>query len=146
MSDRRAELAKIHIAKKDLGLDRETYEAILWDQAKVHSSADLDAAGRRKVLEHFKSKVWRPKRNKTSPTGRHKATGSKTQADKIRALWIAMHKAGIVKSGSEQSLNRYVKRITGIDNLDCLYPKNANRVIESLKQWQTRVEGQSPCN
>ena len=142
MSDRHAELAKIHIAKKDLGLDRETYEAILWDQAKVHSSADLDAVGRRKVLEHFKSKGWRPKRNKTSPASRYKAAGSKSQTDKIRALWIAMHKAGIVKNGSEQALNRYVKRMTGIDNVEWLYPKNANRVIESLKQWQMRMEAQ----
>ncbi len=140
--NRRADLAKIHIAKQDLGLDRETYEAILWHQAKVHSSADLDAAGRGKVLAYFKSKGWSPKRGKGSPTSQHKAPGSKSQADKIRALWITMHKAGMIKNGSEQSLNHYVKRITGIDQVDWLYSNKANRVIESLKQWQARMETQ----
>lgn len=146
MSNRRAELAKIHIAKKDLGLDRARYEAILWDQVGVHSSADLDSAGRRKVLEYFKSKGWRPKRSGSSPESRHKASGSKSQADKIRALWIVMYKAGIVKNGSEHALNRYVKRMTGIDYVQWLCPNNANRVIESLKRWRSRVEGQNRCN
>lgn len=37
---RRADLAQIHIAIKDLGLDDDTYRAILWTVARVKSAAD----------------------------------------------------------------------------------------------------------
>lgn len=53
---RNNDLAKIHIARKQLGLDEETYRAMLWTLARVHSSADLDDAGRKKVIEHMKSR------------------------------------------------------------------------------------------
>ena len=50
---RKAELAKIHLAKKELGLDEEAYRQMLWNCAKVHSAGDLDAAGRQAVLDHL---------------------------------------------------------------------------------------------
>jgi phage gp16-like protein len=53
---RRRELAAIHCRKKELGLDEETYRAMLWTVARVHSSRDLDAAGRRAVLDHMRSR------------------------------------------------------------------------------------------
>lgn len=139
MSTRKADLAKIHIAKKQLGLDQETYELILWDVAKVRSSGDLDLAGRGKVLQRFKEKGWKPSRSKTSPKTRNKPKHEKTVTDKIRALWIDMHKSGVVRSGTEQSLNKYVKRLTGIDNVEWLSPRDAYTVIEALKKWQGRT-------
>jgi phage gp16-like protein len=51
---KKAELAKIHIAKKELGLDDATYRAMLKQVAGVESSKDLTAQGRALVLEHFK--------------------------------------------------------------------------------------------
>jgi phage gp16-like protein len=51
---RKADLAKIHIAKKQLGLDDETYRAMLWTVARVKSSADLDEYGRQRVIEHLR--------------------------------------------------------------------------------------------
>jgi phage gp16-like protein len=53
---RRSELAKIHIAKEQLGLDDETYRQMLWTIARVQSAGKLDAAGRRAVLEHLKAR------------------------------------------------------------------------------------------
>jgi phage gp16-like protein len=50
---RRSELAKIHIAKAQLGLDDDTYHDILWTLSRVKSSADLDSQGRFKLLAHF---------------------------------------------------------------------------------------------
>ena len=52
-SRRRAALAKIHIAKKQLQLDEETYRAMLWEVAEVDSAADLDLRGLDKVLDHL---------------------------------------------------------------------------------------------
>lgn len=53
---RKRELAQIHIAKGQLGMDEETYRAMLWTVARVKSAADLDWTGRKRVLEHFKAR------------------------------------------------------------------------------------------
>lgn len=50
----RREIQLIHIAKQQLGLDDETYRAMLWSVARVKSSTELDFAGRKKVLDHLK--------------------------------------------------------------------------------------------
>lgn len=51
---RKTELAQIHIAKAQLGMDDETYRAMLWTIARVKSAGDLDWTGRKRVLEHLK--------------------------------------------------------------------------------------------
>jgi phage gp16-like protein len=51
---KQAELAKIHIAKKELGMDDDTYRAMLMQLTGFSSSKDLNAHERRKVLEHLK--------------------------------------------------------------------------------------------
>lgn len=50
---RRRELAALHIAKKDLALDDDAWRDLLFTLERVRSSADLDMAGRRRVLEHL---------------------------------------------------------------------------------------------
>lgn len=63
-NNRTAQLAQIHIAKKELGLDDDTYRAVLWTCARVESSKDLDFAGRSKVLDHLKARGWQNKTTK----------------------------------------------------------------------------------
>lgn len=53
---RNTDLAKIHIAKAQLGLDDEIYRDMLWTIARVRSSKDLTSDGRRQVLEHLRSR------------------------------------------------------------------------------------------
>ena len=60
---RKRELAAIHVAKAQLGLDDETYRLMLWTVARARSAADLDHAGRRAVIEHLR------KRGFTRPAG-----------------------------------------------------------------------------
>jgi len=50
---RKRELAAIHIARQQLGMDEATYRDMLWAVARVRSAADLDWAGRRRVLDHL---------------------------------------------------------------------------------------------
>src|SRR5580765_3096076 len=50
---RKADLAKIHIAKKELGMDEETYRNMLWTVALVKSSSELNYEGRQKLLAHL---------------------------------------------------------------------------------------------
>ncbi len=69
---RRAELAKIHIGAGQLLADEEAYRDMLEAVAGVRSAKALDAAGRRKVLDHLRScgatfRPARPKRPRTRP-------------------------------------------------------------------------------
>lgn len=57
---RNGDLAKIHVAKKQLGMTDEDYRAMLWTQGRVKSSSDLDHAGRQRVLEHLKACGFKP--------------------------------------------------------------------------------------
>lgn len=54
-SIRARELAQIHIARTQLGMDNETYRDVLWTVARVRSAADLDWSGRKRVLDHMKA-------------------------------------------------------------------------------------------
>lgn len=56
-----ATLAKIHIAKKELALDDDTYRAVLKNVAGKASAKDLTTAEAFKLLEHFKRIGWKPK-------------------------------------------------------------------------------------
>ncbi len=63
MKSRQTELAKIHIGAKQLGLSKDdgdpengklsSYESMLWTVARVHSSADLDEFGRKKIIDYM---------------------------------------------------------------------------------------------
>ncbi len=50
---RRKQLAAIHVRAKQRGLDDEAYRAMLQSVAGVDSAAELDEAGRRRVLDHL---------------------------------------------------------------------------------------------
>lgn len=86
---RRAELAKIHIAAKQLGLDRDAYEDMLWAVARVRSAADLDEPGRRRVLDHLKAVGFKARPGAQPRPGRpHNLASSERgpQLGKIEAL------------------------------------------------------------
>lgn len=58
---RTRELAAIHAAARDLRMDDDSYRAMLWSVARVRSAADLDAGGRRQVLDHMRRIGWQGK-------------------------------------------------------------------------------------
>jgi phage gp16-like protein len=68
-NERRADLATIHMAATQLGMDTadknesSAYRAMLWAVAREHSSAALDFAGRRKVIDHLKACGFKPSGN-----------------------------------------------------------------------------------
>ena len=131
--ERNNDLAKIHMAKQQLGMDDETYRAMLLTIGRVRSSAQLDVYGRARVLKHLEGLGWKPVRGKSN-----RRISKLPQDKKIRALWLNMADAGIVKNRDEAALLAYVKRVTGCDRLEWVTTAQAARVIESLKQWQQR--------
>lgn len=128
---RQRDLATIHIAAKQLGMDRETYEAMLKTASgrNVSSSSALSDAALKKVIKHLKASGWQPKKSRPQRD---------PQARKILAMWIDMAKAGIVRDSSDKALNAFVKRTTGKQRLEWLNTQEANQVIEALKAMQER--------
>ncbi len=137
---RKNELAQIHIAKKDLALDDDTYRAMLWTVARVGSSADLDFHGRKRVLQHLKARGWV---NKSPRKAGSRPMASDDQSRMIRALWIDLHSDGALFDSSEAALASYVKRITKVEALQWLSSSEASRVIETLKKWLARYENKN---
>jgi len=135
---RREELAKIHIAKKDLGLSDEIYRDIIYQAGSVESSADLDYRGRAAVLERFAELGWKSKTRSPAPGSRSRTLADDPQSKKIRALWLELHTAGKVRDSSEKALASYVRRMTRVAALQWLDNKQAQTVIESLKKWLER--------
>ena len=152
---RRRDLGKIHIAKKDLALDDDTYRVIISQigGAASGSAADLDLAGRRKVLEHFKSKGWKPRKGrgahgkKSAPRVADGETlASDGQVKMIRSIWIQMSDAGVIKNRTEQGLRAWVKAETrryhrdkaGYSAPEFLPAWVAQKVIQHIKAWAQR--------
>jgi phage gp16-like protein len=129
---RRRELAQIHIARKDLGLDEETYRALLWTCARVRSAGDLDSAGRRRVIEHLKSRGWRPKRSRRS------RFAADPLSRKALALWLGLRDRGLLEDAGNQALAAFCKRVTGVEHLEWMNNRQVEAVIEGLKAWLTR--------
>ena len=76
---RRRDLAAIHVGKKALGLDDDTYRSMLWTVARVKSAADLDHQGRAAVLEHMRSRGFA---RKEEPAARPAGTKPIVAADR----------------------------------------------------------------
>ncbi|WP_193222237.1 gp16 family protein [Alkalilimnicola sp. S0819] len=89
---RRSELAKIHVAKKELQLDDDTYRAMLWSVARVRSAKDLDAAGREAVLDHLRARGFhgKPRRRVAQYPGTPHNLDREAMLQKIEAQLTAM--------------------------------------------------------
>jgi len=86
---RKAALAKIHIAKQQLGLDDDTYRALLKSAAGVNSSKDLTTAGIDKVLARLAelgAKFTAPKKSGRRPHNLNSSASNSKQLAKIEAL------------------------------------------------------------
>lgn len=137
MPPSKADLAKIHIAKKELGLTDEIYRDILkarFGKSK-DSAAKLTPGQAFSLLNHFQKLGWKPKGQRSLPGISIPSDG---QSKKIQALWINLHQAGAVKDGSDQALMKFVKRMTGKDHLKWCDGQDKNKIIEALKDWATR--------
>lgn len=130
---RKSALAKIHIAKNQLGLEEETYRDLLEQLTGKRSAAKLNAIELNQVLEFFRKSGF-----KTKLSPRTKDKKIKEPKDKVRALWITLYQEGKVKDRSEAGLNKFIKRQTGVERIDWLLPKQAAAVIEALKIIQEK--------
>lgn len=127
--------AQIHIAKSQLGLDDETYRAVLEGATGKTSSAAMNERELKTALQAFKDRGF-----KSRPP--RKAKGSATLEEKLVAVWRDMGSAGLLNNPSDAALRSYVRRQTGNRYEAPQFCDNRTliRLIESLKQWRKRLE------
>ncbi|WP_306148927.1 MULTISPECIES: regulatory protein GemA [unclassified Roseibium] len=123
-------LARIHIAKKQLGFDDVTYRALLERITGKTSSKDMSDGERRQVLQEL---------NRLSGA----TTASGRFAPVLRALWLAGYNLGVIGTRTDAALISFVRRQTGLDHTRFLHHgKDATAAIEGLKAWIRRQSGQ----
>lgn len=135
----------IHVAKRDLQMDDDSYRAVLSKVAKKTSAADLTVPELERTLEYLKRCGFKV-RSKGKPAGTGKPAkaapsrpmAQDPEAKKIRALWLFLHDLGAVQNPSEEALAAYVKRIAKVDALQWINGYQAETLIESMKKWAMR--------
>lgn len=141
--DRRAMLAKIAIARKDLALHEDSYRAILGRITGKESAAKLAPNEMHAVLEEFRRLGWKARKGSGRPLS------AKAQVRMIYAVWgdIRPH---LVSSRDDTALRSFVARQTkteanpaGVSAAEFLTPDQANKVLEGLKAWRARVRRQA---
>lgn len=132
----------IHVAKRDLQLDHETYTSVLLAATGKPSCRDMSQDELSRVLDVFKKRGFKVRQK---PVNRALKPGTVTA--KIRAIWKVMHRQGFISDGGETALNRWVKSQTaaqnggeGVANWQWLeqHPALASDVLERLKRWHRR--------
>ncbi len=129
---RRAMLAKIHLAAKQLTMDEDDYRQILREETGQASAGGCSDSELEKVIARLQRLGFKPLRN-----GR--GTATHPMARKARALWISLHQLGVVNNPSEQALEAFAKRQLGCDRLVWARQSDAFKLIEALKAMATRA-------
>ncbi|MEZ8148373.1 gp16 family protein [Enterovibrio norvegicus] len=148
MQQRTRLIQLIHVGKRELQLDDDTYRALLKRETGNDSCKEMKIEELDKVLSAMEHQGFKRKKS-ANPKQSKKRLSPKTQGkpdviSKIRALWITMAKEGIIRDGSETALDAYVRRMTkrqngkGIDRTAWCNEAHAHKIIESLKKLQKR--------
>jgi phage gp16-like protein len=143
-------LAKIHIAKKELGLHDDDYRATLERLTGKRSAKDLTEAQAGLVIEEFKRRGWVPKvvaGGSTAPKPPYrqpgksiygKAVAAFESAKKARALWISLWQLGAIDDSSEAALEAFAKRQLKCERLVWADQQQMYKLIEALKAMAER--------
>lgn len=130
--------AKIHIARKELQLDEESYRDLLAARYGVRTAAKMSIGGLEDLVAHFVNLGWKPKKAPPKRAGSRKPAPGR-EAAKARAIWISLYHLGVVSDPSEMAFATYVKRQTGTDAPE--WVGDWRPVTEGLKQWASRAAG-----
>jgi hypothetical protein len=130
-------LAKIHIAKKQLCLDDDTYRAMLENLTGKTSSKDLTDKQLVGVIGHLQRSGWqaKAKAKKYDDMGkrdRHAATPAQLRL--IEALWHDIYRG----NNETLHLRQFIFRTAGVNDIRFLTKPLANKVIEGIKAVSRR--------
>ncbi len=134
---RRVLLAKVHIARKDMGLDEDTYRGVLSTVAPgISSAGECTEAQLDAVLAHFRTRGWHPapRAGKRAPRA-----ADHPSARKARTMWISLHHLNVVRSAAEAALEAFAARQLGCEKMQWANQSDCYRLIEALKSMAERA-------
>lgn len=122
---RKADLAKVHIGKKALGMDDDAYRAMLRMVGGVDSAADLDGAGLSAVIRHMKGLGWRP--------GYKGAKRRTTPAKDDRRPMIGKVRAMLAAAGrGDEYADGIARRMFGVDRYEWLPYDQLHKLVTAM--------------
>lgn len=127
---RRAMIAKINIARQQLGMDEDDYRQALLDQTGEISLKDCSDRQLDRMLDWLKGKGFRPLPGKKA--------ASHPMAAKARALWISLYHLGAVHNPAEQALEAFACRQLKCERLNWARQSDGYLLIEALKSMAIR--------
>ena len=135
---RKRDLAKIHIAKKQLGLNDDSYRAMLQMVAGVNSAAHLSMGGRRKVLAHLHKAGFRAKSPKRAYPGRPNferlaGTGNLALIKKIEAYLAEANRPW-------RYAHRMAQKICKVDRVQWCKPEQLIKLVAAM-EYDARRHG-----
>lgn len=140
--DRASLITLMHVARRELRLDEDTYKDALHTATGKTSCRDMTQAELSKALAAFEKRGF-----KVRSKPQNRALKPATVTAKVRAIWRLMHAQGFLGSDSEAALNAWVRKQTasanggeGVANYQWLerVPALASDILERLKRWHRR--------
>lgn len=146
---RRGLIAKVHIAKSQLGLSNDDYRAIVFtycspvpiEQASKEDIALASASNATdeqlvRIVKHFEQRGF--KSTAKAVPGRKSPAADFPAAKKARALWISLHQLGAVRNPSEVALEAFAKRQLRTEYWRWSDQSMSYSLIEALKAMAKR--------
>lgn len=133
------QLGLLHVAKKQLGLDEESYRALLWGAAGVESAKELDARGFDAVVDTLRQLgfVPRTRGGVRQDFGDREGMATRAQLGKIRALWRAYS-----DNDDDKKLSKWLSASFQVSAVRFLDQVTATKAIEALKRMSARPRRQ----
>lgn len=133
-------LAKVHVAKKQLGLDDDAYEGVLMRVAAVTSAKDCTVPQLRLVVADFERRGF---------TSTAKKPGQPRRADhalarKARVMWISLAHLCAVREEpdaairADKGLEAFAKRQLKCTRFQWADQNQGEKLVEGLKKWAER--------
>lgn len=135
---RRTALAKIHIAKKDLAMTDDSYQALLLRLTGKESAQTLSLPDLERLLAEFKRLGWQAKPRKKKPQAVEDWRMPRIRL--IKRLWLWLHQHDQVRDPSDSALLNFCQQHMQATQLFWADSAELNKCVEALKSWQRRTQ------
>ena len=132
---RRAMIAKLHLAKKQLGMEEADYRAVLNRSTGVDSAATMTTDQLASALKEM-NRLGFEARPAAPKAGARPA--DHPSAKKARAMLISLGLLGVIRNPTEAALEAFARRQMGTTRLQWADQSQVYKLIEALKGIATR--------
>lgn len=140
-SARKADLARIHIAKKALNLNDDEYRDVMFAVARVRSSADLDFTGRKRLIEHFIKCGWSGSKSKPAGlAGASKRPRRPTPSEAVAPMCRKV-RAQLISLGRKPDTyaDGIAKQMFNVQFYEWCTPEQLHAIVAALAAEQRRL-------